>query len=367
MAARGRRSGFILIVLALILIIGVVAAYLLLQQRLLQPVTPAEATAAPVTETVDIVITTQNIPRGVELTADVLTTIPYPKKDLVEGMFFTSVDDVVGKRAKTEIPAQLPVTGSMVLDAESALAAYPSFNIPANYTAMSIPINQLSSVAYGVQPGDHVMVVGCMLLVDLDADFQTILPNGVGTAMTPGASAEGPTTLTATIGGATGEKGRAEMDGTLGQPIYVVPSEEQRPRLVCQNVVQDAVVLGVGDFKSPDELLNAAAVENVADDAAAAAEGEAAAEPAPVVPQVITLVLSPQDSVSMNYMLAAGVKLNLALRNPTDANPILTDAVTQQYLMDQKGIPLPAKLPYGIEPAVRDLSGNATPVVPAAE
>jgi hypothetical protein len=48
-------------------------------------------------------------------------------------------------------------------------------------------------------------------------------------------------------------------------------------------------------------------------------------------------------------MKKANIMLTLALRNPNNIQTILTDAVTQQYLMDQKNIPLPAKLPFALE------------------
>ncbi len=63
-------------------------------------------------------------------------------------------------------------------------------------------------------------------------------------------------------------------------------------------------------------------------------------------PDIITLVVSPQDAVLLNYIKRAGIELSLALRNPNNTQEIVTDAVTQQYLMDQKNIPLPAKLPF---------------------
>ena len=55
-------------------------------------------------------------------------------------------------------------------------------------------------------------------------------------------------------------------------------------------------------------------------------------------------------------MKKAGIEITLALRNPNNDQTILTDAVTQQYLMDQKNIPLPAKLPFAIENRVGDFA-----------
>lgn len=368
MAGRGRRSGFILIILALIIILGVAAGFLLLKDNLLPGTVQAEddlPPPAPVVETVDILVTTQNIPRGGAISQDVLQTIAYPKSEMLEGMFFTNADDLLGKRVTTDVPNGVPLTASMIANANSeGMPAYPSFEIPANYTAVSMPISKLTSVSYGVQPGDHVMVVGCMLMLDVDTEFQSRLPDETTRVINPGLIGEsGATTTTAAIENEDnyGPKGRAEMDTTLGQPVYVVPGELQRPRLMCQSVLQDAVVLGVGKFEPPDDMV----VTQLPTDQTAIGQPIPQEEQQKVEkpdPDIITLIVSPQDAISMNYMLLAGVKLSLALRNPTDANPYITDAVTLQYLMDQKNIPLPAKLPYSLEPRVDVLRfpGEAT-------
>ena len=51
----------------------------------------------------------------------------------------------------------------------------------------------------------------------------------------------------ATSGDAS-QQGRIELDPTLQQPLYAVPSEAQRPRLVCQMILQDVVVMKLGNF-----------------------------------------------------------------------------------------------------------------------
>ena len=76
----------------------------------------------------------------------------------------------------------------------------------------------------------------------------------------------------------------------------------------------------------------------------------------------MTLIVSPQDAVTLNYvMLNAGAKLNLVLRSASDTKQIKTEAVTLQFLMDQYNIPVPAKLPYGMEPRVDVLSAPQLP------
>jgi pilus assembly protein CpaB len=71
---------------------------------------------------------------------------------------------------------------------------------------------------------------------------------------------------------------------------------------------------------------------------------------------VITLIVSPQDAVTLNYLIYGGAQLTLVLRNPRDADVNATEAVTLSYLLDQYNIPIPVKLPYGFQPAVTSLA-----------
>jgi len=339
MAARGKSGGRIIILVALILILLVGAVYVWIQ---MQPSTPTEPGQAPeAEEMVDIVITTQSIPRGAEITQAAVTTIPYPSANLIQGTFITDISSVIGSRAKYDLDPAVPLTSSVLIPPTGGSVA--SFDVPKDFVALPVPVDSLTSVANALAPGDHVMVVGCMLLIDIDPDWQSRLPN---------AYAQDPKTgeLNFTNGGTTiitskdlgPVVGRVQGEGSLNMPSYIVPSETQRPRLVCQTVLQDAVVLRTGDYVEP---------QVVQAEPTAQPEGEPVVTTEPTKDS-ITLVVSPQDAVSLNYMMVAGIRLNMALRNPNDATPIVTDAVTQQYLMEQKNIPLPAKLPYALEPRI---------------
>ncbi|MGW8249972.1 MAG: hypothetical protein ACWGO1_04965, partial [Anaerolineales bacterium] len=74
----------------------------------------------------------------------------------------------------------------------------------------------------------------------------------------------------------------------------------------------------------------------------------------PPAPDLITLIVTPQDAITLNYLLYyqsyLGSQLTLALRSAEDDSRVATEAVTMQYLLEQYNIPVPAKLPYGIEP-----------------
>jgi Flp pilus assembly protein CpaB len=81
---------------------------------------------------------------------------------------------------------------------------------------------------------------------------------------------------------------------------------------------------------------------------------------------VITLIVSPQDAVALTQLLYSGAQLTLALRSAGDDTRVQTESVTLQYLLEQYNITIPAKLPTGIEPPVRELKPPVLPndVVP---
>jgi len=117
--------------------------------------------------------------------------------------------------------------------------------------------------------------------------------------------------------------------------------------MVSQSLIQDVLVLHVGDFdlEAPEPV--------------AVAPGEPTPTPVPQVmetaPDLITLVVSPQDAVTLNYLIFSGAKLALALRPPNDTSVAQTQAVTLDYLVNSYQIALPVKLNFGIEPRVDEL------------
>ncbi len=357
MAAGKKRGGKTVIFILIILIVVLVAAYLLLMKKGGKSAGTPAATPTANVELVEIVVASQAIPRGTLITSDVLTTIKYPKAELVEGTFFTSIEDAVGTKAKYNIDPAVPLTSSMVIHENAG--SLTAFDIPAGMTAFSLATTPETAVAYAPLKGDHVMVVGCLLLTDLDTNFQTRLPDnttvtlgaGIGTyetGVTTSLTVQPyDTTVTSTA------RGRFELDTTTNQPLYVVPSEIQRPRLVCQTIIQDAMVLRVGMFPLGGESGAGMGISATATPVIATAE---ATPQGNTYPGSVTIVVSPQDTVILNYLSLAGAKLSLALKSASDSGSgVSTDPVTLQYIMDQKNIPSPLKLPYGIEPRVDTL------------
>jgi pilus assembly protein CpaB len=291
---------------------------------------------------------------------------------MVDGLFFTDMAQVVGKRAKFDLQQGMPLTPSMITNSQTGSEI--SFQIPKGMVAMSIPITRLTSVSYGLQPGDHVNILGAVSMIDLDTNFQAKLPNlsspvlDVGPTSNSqtgngGTNATTGTTLSLTLGASTGPDGRAEIDPTFNKPVYVIPSEPQRPRLVSQTVIQDAVVLYVGTFPLDANGQPATAPSPTP----VPANGAAQTTPEAVQPpDMISVIVSPQDAVTLNYLLLAGegAKINLVLRSPGDDLKTQTEPVTLQFVMDQYNIPLPSKLPYGIDPSIN--ANNSSLTYPAS-
>lgn len=353
------RRGRIFIYLALILILGI-AAVGVVYYRVILPSQQAQqqqqsSQPTPVVDVVNVIVVAQPVRRGTVLRGEMLSLVPIQRTLFIQGMF-SNISDVEGRLAKFDLEQGVPITSGMLADTAEELSGAGSvaaLSIPRGMVAVSLPINRLSSVAYAPQPGDHVNVMVTLLLADLDTDFQTLQPNQAGTIIAPGVAGEtGPNYLTAQVGGGEGgtQVGKAEVVPGLGQTLYALPSERQRPRMVTQNLLQDVMVLHVGNFSTEQELAQQAQQEQQA----VRGEEQPAAPPPP--PDVITLVVSPQDAIALQYLLMLvperSAYISLALRSAEDDTRVQTQAITLQFLMETYSFPLPAKLPYGVEPRV---------------
>ncbi|NJD59619.1 MAG: hypothetical protein C3F13_05305 [Anaerolineales bacterium] len=376
------RRGRIFLLLALIIVVALALVYFVFSKGLLTPgggtpqgTSEPQFTPTPV-NTTKVVVVTQQVQRGEIITEDKLDYYDEPS-DLVLPIMYTNTADVVGKMARYTLDPYTVVTSNLVTDSPvTEQGSDDALFISPGMVAVSIPITRLSSVSYAPQRGDHVNVIVTMLFVDLDPAWQTKLPNWTGNVIGPagGGVLEGGATTDRTaldtllaqpFRGAS-EQGRTETDQLMNQTFYLLPSESQRPRLVSQTLIQDVVVLQMGNFLTPAEknALEATQPAPTATPEPGAEQPEQVAPtptPIPAPPDVITLIVSPQDAVTLNYLIYSGAELTLVLRNPKDTETNGTEAVTLTYLLDQYNIPIPVKLPYGFEPAVEAL---VPPVLP---
>jgi pilus assembly protein CpaB len=336
-----RRGGRILLFLVVIIVILIAVTVLVLGSGRLPFGAPA-ATATP--SNVKIYVTRQTINRDNQITAELLSTIDLPENLVYEWMI-KDPQQIVGKYAAYTLKQGRLLSLDDVTDRPGGGAGSEAAKvISPGLVAISVPLNRLNSVAYGIRDGDRVNVIATTMFVDLDASFQTALLNHLGDVQGPGLDPRPNLTAGGAGGGAYP---RIELDPTLNQAVSIIPSEPQRPRLVTQMVLQDIQVLHVGNFSL---------VPEAPAQATPAAGGQAAPTAAPVArPDIITLIVTPQDAVSITYLLYSGVKLSFTLRAPDDTTRAETEAATLQYLLSQYAIPIPAKLPYGMQSRVDTL------------
>jgi len=353
------KRGRILILLAIIIILALGAVYLV-QQNFLpfgasgggDPV-EGQPGPAPAVQMVEIIIVAQDVQRGTLLQDEHLSTIDWPQENFLETMFRADEKSaVLNRQARHDIDNGTPLTSGMVIDVNESLSdtgSIAALSIPKGMVAIPVRVDRQSSVAYALRPGDHVSVIGSFVVVDVDTEYQSILPNAVGAVISTGSSGEGqPAYLTVQIF-PTGEGtvvGRTELDPLLNELIYVMPSESQRPRLVTQILMQDATVLRYGEFSYEDL---APEEPDPVEGEGEQPQGEVPPQPEQQPPDIVTLIVTPQEAVALEHLLKSDVDITLVLRSSGDTDPIDTEAVTFQYLLETYNIPVPAKLPYSLE------------------
>lgn len=334
------RRGRILLLVILIVIVGLAMLYLAFGTQLLGGGGGPSviATQAP---TVKVYFAAQNIPAGTTITREMLGTFSLPPENVMEVMFKEGEEaNLIGQMARFTLDQGTLLTSSMVGGKIELPPPSHSYLVPAGMVAVSIPTDRLATAAYGINTGAHINVNVCMTFVDVDPSFQTALPNYLS-SMQDIFFPEGARpfiTIDATTQELPARQGRTELDPTFQKPIYVVPSETQRPRLVCQIILQDVVVLNLGNFQLPQAQAVAAATQ---DPNAPAVQSQAETKP-----DIITLMVSPQDSISLNYFVYSGAVFSMTLRNPNDNSRVEAQSATLSSVLTQYNISLPSKLPY---------------------
>ncbi|PJF41217.1 MAG: hypothetical protein CUN55_11925 [Phototrophicales bacterium] len=355
----------------------------------------------PVTEIVDlveVVIALQNIPRGSVLTADDIDTFSSnPANALLSIRRLplsyapeTSIQDpqdLVGCVTRTDIPRESIIVQAQVVPDPNLVAAGLTGGLacqaaaqglsrvgsdlalflPPNYTAISVPLDPTGygQVAYGLKAGDRVDVYMSFLFIDVDEEFQTRKPNTINYVTV---------TDEGLIEFSEARLGREEPSQIV-DGVVVGPSEDrQRPRLVTQRTVTDALVLHVG-WVPEDGVIYGASPTPFETPAAVIDPTQAAADPVGAIltlesiigtdyiPVIMVLGMTPQDALTVTWAIDAEIPVRYGLRpvvaDDTVFGPGSTTApVTLLYILETYGIDPAndaAKLPFAIEPAVEDI------------
>jgi pilus assembly protein CpaB len=366
---RGRL--FILIGLVVLLIV-IVVVFLLPTLNAPPPVTTGEGTPAVVVQQPGeptatpqpyspVVIAVQTLPRGYRFPLTVEEILAQDPPSVVESQWpindeypevltfaISDLEQLAGKIARTDILRGQPILDNMLVDNLTELADVGSdlaAIIPTGLVAVAVPMDRLTSVAYGVQDGDHVDVIISLLFVDVDEAFQSISPNTI-------------TLFSITEDGISfSETFQGRPDVTSLGPAIIGPSERQRPRLVTQRAIQDALVVHVGTFPQDGRFLGVPPTPTpVPAEEEETQQGTPPPPPTPIPrPDIITLAVTPQDAVVLSWVVEARLPLTFSVRATNDTSRLNTTAVTLDYIMSTFRIDLPGKRPFTIEPAIRSI------------
>jgi Flp pilus assembly protein CpaB len=351
----GMRRGRLLILLGIILGLAtaVIVLVVLTRQTGLTPTParPAEVGTATPVPTQKVWVALQPIPRGGEFVEGTLGLRDWPSTNVPPDVI-GDISETIGRVAGVDIVQGQPILRSML--AEKGAAGQAALLIPEGRVAVAFPINQQSSVAYAVQPGDFVDVLIVASFIDFDQEFQSKLPNLIS-FLSPQLDENG-NVVTFSFTPPTDE-GRFERPPGLPDEIpgaVVYAREAQRPRRVAQLTVPAAKVLRVGPW-----------IDLPTQQPQPAEEGQPPPPPPP--PDIITLAVEPQDALVLLWARRSEMAMELALRAPGSEDArYQPEAVTLQYMLTRFNIAVPPKLEYGFAREAI-LPADVTPEEPAPE
>jgi hypothetical protein len=139
--------------------------------------------------------------------------------------------------------------------------------------------------------------------------------------------------------------------------------------MVSQMIMQNVQVLYVGTFPLPGEPLTPQLLTSQTTGGATPTPPPADQPTTTVVerPDIVTLMVTPQEAVMLTYLTYSGAEITLTLRNPNDqAVGSQPEAAMLEYLLNQYDVPVPPKLPFSLEPRINvleqpKLPNDATP------
>jgi Flp pilus assembly protein CpaB len=332
---RRRRTFLIIFAVLVVILIAGVTALVVMSRRSPSPEPSPEGevdlvpTPIPTPEMESVVVVVQPVRRGERIPPDAVEIRKWEMDRLPDDPVM-ALEDVVGGYATIDLTPPQPLSASkvktVVLEGSDI-----SLAIPPGKVGYSFPVRLVSAVANAINPGDRVDVLISWTIVEVDQDLQIKLP-------------------VALIGG----------DDCLSG---CQATGEQRPGLVSQYTVQNALVLGVGLFGEDTagvEIIGVGAAEEQAVvPLVEGDEGQTVAEETPPasanVPPlsqitVVTLAVDPQYALVLKWAVESSSSLDLVLRSAADiAEFSQPEAVTLEYMINRYQISLPPRLPHALE------------------
>ena len=309
--------------------------------------------------TVDIVVAVQNIPLGEVISTEGaapavnLRGWPVTSLPLTQENYYSSLEEVEGKRAKIAIPRGVPITPDMLFDTEEMLslpASDASLFAPESRVAYAIPMDRQGGVAWGIRPGDHVDVVAALQMIPVSGNLQEGLQQ-----FTYLSELDQPD-QTAVFGSfETLPNGRVAAIAPANTAVSQVPN------LMVQLTVQDAVVWKVGTWEK-EEVTSEKVATTAAPEAGTEEEGgengegggggfmgggeaQVAATPVPEAPtyneiEPVTLLVTREDVLVLKYLMEMGADLDLVLRPVGYTSTVMqTQPVWLRYVIEQYQLP----------------------------
>lgn len=230
-------------------------------------------------ETQPVVVAAVPMPARSPIRSADLTVVNYPSQ-LVPPGAVASPEEAVGKLLLSELhPGQVLVRANLVTREEAeAKGSSAALLVPEGMVAVAFPISQTSGVAGAVEGGDRVDV---LMTIEMPQEE---------TGLEPVAAAQ--------------------------QDVESAPA--------TQLLLQKLEVLHVGAWNAPE----------------AARRGQLASGGGSSQ-TVVTLLVTPQDALTLKFARERGVALDLALRSAGDAQEFTTETVDLEYMRERFNIEFP--------------------------
>ncbi len=304
-------------------------------------------------ETVEVVVSLQTVPRGFQMTAAELTLDVRMRADVGPNVL-TSLDDAIGLYARTDIFQGETLTRDALVTDPRIIGREdygPSSLIPAGWLATTVPMDRLNSVAYGLAPGDTIDIMMTFAFSQVDQQFQTLLPNSASFVLeTPDENGELIRTVVV-----VDPFGRFEQLPT-GDITHIAPGEAQRA-IPVSVLLQNARVIQVGTW-APEVSIEPTAVP----DPAAPTPIPDVPTPTPLPPDVLVVALPPQQQLFLRYAVEANANIDYALRGAADGQAYAIQNVDLNYLLGRFNIEVPPDFNFAISPDI-----SPTPDAPFVE
>lgn len=314
---------------------------------------------------VEVVVSLQTVPRGWQMTEAELTT-DLRRVDEIDDDVITDIDEALGKYARTDIFQGETLTRDTLIEdptLEGVEEYGPSSLIPEGFVAQAVPMDRLSSVAYGVDTGDVVDVMLTFFIAEVDEEFASLLENSAVFSIettTPAEEGEAAEVTRSLL--IIDPFGRFE---TLpnGDLALISPSESQRPMRVSF-VLQGAKVIQVGPWE-PREAVSVPTPTPTPDpEATPTPEAGVVPTATPAPPDVLLLALAPQQQLVLKYAVENTADIDFALRGPDDGQIYSVENVDINAFLSRFGIEPPIDYEYTVSPVYVTVTPVASPAAP---